>query len=81
MAAEMAKAGDFFLIFFLQKAHRRMKNVHINVRPHILLPKVVSMKNSHFSTENANVVTRVKRSSGVPTRTIYELLICHNQAE
>ena len=71
------RQGIFLLIFssFLQKAHRRMKNVHINVRPHILLPKVVSMKNSHFSTENANVVTWVKRSSGVPTRTLYELYL------
>ena len=55
MATEMAKTGDFFFPF--RKKHWRMKNVHINVRPHILLPKVVSVKNSHFSTENANVVT------------------------
>ena len=51
------RQGIFFSHLFLQKIHWRMKNVHINVRPHILLPKVVSVKNSHFSTENANVVT------------------------
>ena len=46
-----------FRVLGMYNFDRRMKNVHINVRPHILLPKVVSMKNSHFSTENANVVT------------------------
>ena len=65
MATEMAKTGDFFFIFFAKKHQRRMKNVHINVRPHILLPKVVSVKNSHFSTENANVVTWSKKGAAV----------------